>query len=180
MAIIKVRKYNDSVYVIYSHGNKKFKLFTGAKVEDQYWINNSLKKHCPDYDILKSQIDSLQNQVLNASISVRQKGIDPMPILVRNECRLKAASLLESADPESTWVKYRKFLDRMVCRDSTQRRIRITYNVMSYYCAWSGYKFEAATFNKMILNQLIQYMLKDQKLADATVLKQVKTLKTFL
>ena len=57
MASIKVRKYNHSVYVIYSHGNKKFKLFTGVKVEDQYWVNNSLKKHCPDYDILKRQID---------------------------------------------------------------------------------------------------------------------------
>lgn len=180
MASIKVRKYNHSVYVIYSHGNKKFKLFTGAKVEDQYWVNNSLKKRCPDYDILKRQIDFVMNQVLNASNSVRQKGVDPMPELVRNECRLRASSVLENAETDSTWVKYGKFLDRMVCRNSTQRRIRITYNVMSYYCKWSGYKFEAATFNKMILNQLIQYMVKEQKLADATVLKHVKTLKTFL
>jgi|GEM_PF-5258517 len=48
MAVIKIRKYSYSVYVIYSHGNKKFKLFTGAKVDDQYWVNNSLKKHCPE------------------------------------------------------------------------------------------------------------------------------------
>jgi hypothetical protein len=85
MAIIKVRKYGNSVYVIYSHGNKKFKLFTGAKVDDKYWSNNALKKNCPDYDILKSQIAVLHNQVLNAYLTVRQKGMDPMPDLVRKE-----------------------------------------------------------------------------------------------
>ncbi len=180
MATIKIRKYSNSVYVIYSHGNNKFKLFTGAKVDDKYWANNSLKKHCPDYDLLKSQIDAVQNQVLYASISIRQKGIDPMPDLVRNECRLRSASVLENADMESTWVKYRKYLDQLVCRESTQKRVRITYNVMTYFCKWSGYTFDASTFNNMIFNQLIQYMIKDQKLADATVLKHVKTLKTFL
>lgn len=180
MASIKVRKYKNSVYVIYSHRNKKFKLYTGVKVDDKYWINNALKKNCPDYDLLKSQVDSVQNQVLNASISIRQKGIDPMPELVRHESKLRAASVLETNDFESTWVKYKNFLDRLVCRESTQRRIRITYDVMVYFCKWSGYKFEASTFNKMILNQLIQYLVKDQKLADTTVLKHVKTLKTFL
>lgn len=149
-------------------------------MDDKYWVNNSLKKHCPDYDLLKSQIDSVQNQVLNASIIIRQRGIEPMPELVRNECRLRAASVLGNTDSDSTWSKYRKYLDRLVCRESTQKRVRITYNVMTYFCQWSGYDFEASTFNKMILNQLIQYMLKDQKLADATVLKHVKTLKTFL
>jgi integrase len=180
MASIKIRKYKNSVYVIYSHGNKKFKLYTGAKVDDKYWINNALKKNCPDYALMKSQIDSVQNQVLNASISIRQRGIDPMPELVRNECKLRAASVLETSESQTTWAKYRTFLDQLVCRESTQRRIRITYNVMTYFCAWSGYNFTASTFNKMILNQFIQYLLKEQKLADATVLKHVKTLKTFL
>jgi hypothetical protein len=34
MATIKVRKYKNSVYVIYSYGNKKLKIFTIAKVDD--------------------------------------------------------------------------------------------------------------------------------------------------
>jgi len=41
MVTIKVRKYKNSVYVIYSHRNKKFKLFTGVKVDDKYSINNT-------------------------------------------------------------------------------------------------------------------------------------------
>jgi site-specific recombinase XerD len=180
MATIKVRKYNNSVYVIYSHGNKKLKIFTGAKVDDKYWNINALKRNCPDYNLLKSQIDAMQNQVLNASISVRQKGLDPMPELVRIECKLRAASVLENADLESIWVKYRKFLDQMACRESTKRRVSITYNVIKFFCRWSGYDFDASTFNKMILGQIIHYLLHDQKLADATVLKHVKCLKTFL
>lgn len=180
MATIKVRKYNNSVYVIYSHANKKFKLFTGAKVDDKYWSVSTLKKNCPDYNILKTQIDAVQNQVLNAIISVRQKGLEPMPEMVRNECRLRVPSVLGNAGFESIWVKFRKFLDQLTCRKSTIRRVSITYNVMEYFCRWSGYEFDSSTFNKMILGQLIHYLLHDQKLADATVLKHVKSLKMFL
>ena len=37
MPTIKVRKYGDSVYIIYTHKLKIFKKFTGVKVEDKYW-----------------------------------------------------------------------------------------------------------------------------------------------
>jgi site-specific recombinase XerD len=180
MATIKVRKYNNSVYVIYSHGNKKYKVFTGAKVDDKYWNNNTLKKNCPDYDLLKKQIDAMQNQVLNASNAIRQKGLDPMPELIRNECRTRAASVLGNDDFESIWLKYQIFLDQLVCRKSTQNRVRMTYNVMEFFCKWSGYNFDHATFNKMVLGRLIHYLLQEQKLADSTVLKHIKCLKTFL
>ncbi len=36
MPSIKVRKYGNSVYVIYSHGHRKFKIFTGVKVETEF------------------------------------------------------------------------------------------------------------------------------------------------
>ncbi len=180
MATIKVRKYINSVYVIYSHGNKKFKIFTGAKVDDKYWNINALKKNCPDYDILKSQIDATQNQVLNASIAVRQRGLDPMPELVRSECKLRVASVLETADFEPIWIKYRRFLDQLVCRASTKRRVEMSYNVMKFFCGWDGYDLNASTFNRMVLGRLIQYLLREQKLADATVFKHVKSLKAFL
>jgi site-specific recombinase XerD len=118
--------------------------------------------------------------VLNALISVRQKGLEPMPELVRNECRLRVPSVLGNADFESIWVKFRKFLDQLTCRKSTIRRVGITYNAMEYFCRWSGYEFDSSTFNKMILGQLVHYLLHDQKLADASVLKHVKSLKMFL
>jgi hypothetical protein len=66
MATIKVRKYKNSVYVIYSHRNKKFKLFTRVKADDKYWINNTLRKNCPDYDLIKIQIDVIQNPFIES------------------------------------------------------------------------------------------------------------------
>ena len=70
MSRIKVRKYYDSVYVIYCHKNEKFKIFTGVKVQNEFWNLNAPKKKCPDYDNLMIQIASTEAQVLNAIMRV--------------------------------------------------------------------------------------------------------------
>jgi hypothetical protein len=60
MPTLKVRKYRNSVYVIYTHRMKIFKIFTGAKVEDQYWNGSFPKTTCPDYEIIKRQISDME------------------------------------------------------------------------------------------------------------------------
>jgi hypothetical protein len=70
MSIIKVRKYKDSVYVIYTHKMKVFKIFTGAKVEDKYWNICNPKKNCPDLDNIFTQIRSMESRVHSASMKV--------------------------------------------------------------------------------------------------------------
>lgn len=56
----------------------------------------------------------------------------------------------------------------------------MTYNVMQFFSKWSRYNFDASSFNKMMLGKLIHYLLEEQKLADGTVQKHIKSLKTFL
>lgn len=56
MSSIKVRKYQDSVYIIYCHKNKKFKIFTGVKIEDKFWNLCAPKKNCPGYANVINQI----------------------------------------------------------------------------------------------------------------------------
>jgi hypothetical protein len=83
MPSVKIRKYQDSVYVIYSHKNEKFKVFTGLKVEDQFWNLCSPKKSCPNYDHAVLQITEMETRVLNASMKIRAMGIEPSVARVR-------------------------------------------------------------------------------------------------
>jgi hypothetical protein len=54
MPTIKMRKYKDSVYIIYTHKMRVFKIFTGVKVEDKYVC--APKKNCPGLDICHFQV----------------------------------------------------------------------------------------------------------------------------
>jgi hypothetical protein len=56
----------------------------------------------------------------------------------------------------------------------------MTKVVLEYFCTWSGYKFDIETFDKIMFGRFIQYLLVDQHLADTTINKHVKVLKTFL
>jgi site-specific recombinase XerD len=176
MATIKVRKYKDSVYIIYSHKLLIFKIFTGVKIEDKYWNIDSPRKNCPDYDNVIARITEMESRVLNASIAVRSHGLDPLVELVRKEYY----SQLQPQNRElSFWESYKTYLNLLTCRESTKKKVRITFNVLEYFCKNERYTASADTFNKFVFGRFIQYLLVNQKMADSTIHRHVKALKAF-
>lgn len=177
MPTIKVRKYVDSVYVVYTHKKQIFKVFTGVKVKDEFWNLCTPKKNCPSYDSVVTQISAMEARVLNASMKVRSMGIDPAIDRVRAEFHAQVTAA-EVVLP--FWKTYSNYLSLQTCRESTKKRLGRTKKVLEYFCAWSGYSFNIETFDRLVFGQLVQYMLLDQHMADTTVNKHIKDLKTFL
>ena len=177
MASVKIRKYKDSVYVIYSHKNEKFKVFTGVKVEDQFWSITGPKKNCPKYDRAVLQISEMETRVLNASMKIRTMGIEPTVARVRIEFNSQLSPALEK---QPFWEAYATYLDLLPCRAGSKRKISMTKKVLEYFCTWSGYRFDEATFDRVVFGRLVQYMLLNQKMADATINQHVKWLRAFL
>lgn len=177
MASIKVRKFKDSVYVIYSHKNKKFKIYTGVKVEDQFWNLCAPRKNCPNLDNVLSQIRSMETSILNASMAVRTRGIDPDVTSVRNEFYAQLTSVQPG---QSFWERYREYLSLLTCRKSTKRIVGMTYRVLEYYCTWSGFKFDIDNWDASAFGRFVQYLLLRQKMADTTIQRHVKWLRSFL
>jgi len=56
----------------------------------------------------------------------------------------------------------------------------MTKKVLEYFCTWSGYAFDIDTFDRIAFGRFVQYMLFNQKMADATINKHVKWLRAFL
>lgn len=177
MPTIKVRKYNDSIYIIYTHKTKIFKIFTGVKVEDKFWSLTAPRKNCPDYDNVITQITAMESRVLNASMKVRSMGFDPTIERVRTEFY---AHIAPAQVTQPFWEAYSQYLSLLTCKESSKRKICMTKRVFEYFCTWSGYKFEIETFDRMTFGRFIQYMLINQHMADTTINKHVKILKTFL
>jgi integrase len=176
MSTIKIRKYKDSVYIIYSHKSNIFKIYTGIKVEDKYWCKDFPKKNCPRYEYVTAQITSMESRVLNASVSVRTRGVDPTAELVRKEFYSQITAIKEELP---FWESYRTYLQLLTCREITKRKISVTYNVLEYFCSFDGYKPSAESFDKIVFGRFIQYLLKNQGMADSTIHRHVKWLKAF-
>ena len=177
MPTIKVRKYADSVYIIYSHQDKIFKIFTGVKVQDKYWNKTTPKKNCPYFKNVVTQIDAMEARVLNVSMTVRARGEDPIIDLVRKEFY---AQLSETKEKPHFWDVYKEYLSLLTCKESSKKKIGMTYKVLNFFCAWSGYKFEIETFDKAVFGRFVQYLIVNQHMADSTINRHVRMLKTFL
>lgn len=176
MPTIKTRKYKDSVYIIYSHKLNIFKIYTGAKIDDQYWHADAPRKNCPDYDGVIARVAEVKSRVLNASLAVRSRGMDPTADLVRKEYYNQ---LQPKEQQMSFWGSYKTYLNLLTCRESTKKKVRITHNVLEYFCQHDHYEAHPDTFDKIVFGRFILYLLTNQKMADSTIHRHVKALKAF-
>ncbi|HLN19460.1 MAG TPA: phage integrase SAM-like domain-containing protein [Bacteroidales bacterium] len=176
MSTIKKRKYKDSIYIVYTHKSRIFKIYTGVRIEQQYWISNCLVKSCPEYKNKHSNIAFAENKVLAAITAVQSKGFEPTADMVRMEYYSQIKPFKKEVP---FWESYRTFLNLLTCRESTKRKVTITYNVLEYFCKYAGYKPSADSFDKVIFGRFIMYLMENQKMADSTIHRHVKALKAF-
>lgn len=174
MPTLKVRKYRNSVYVIYTHRMKIFKIFTGAKVEDQYWNGSFPKKTCPDYEIIKRQISDMELRVLNASLKLRTMGIDPVVDRVREEFYAQVASV------KPFWELYDEYLEVKTFKTGTRQKAVVYMKMLKSFCSKTGYIFNIDTWDNITFGRFIQYLLVDQKYADSSINRLVRGIKSFL
>lgn len=174
MATLKVRKYRNSVYVIYTHRMKIFKIFTGAKVEDKYWNGSFPKKNCPDYEIIKRQISDMELRVLNASLKLRAMGIDPDVDKVRAEFYAQVTA------SKPFWELYEDYLVVKTFKPGTRQKAVVYMKMLKRYCEKTGYTFNIDTWDNVTFGRFIQYLLADNKYADSSINRLVRGTKSFL
>jgi len=174
MPTLKVRKYRNSVYIIYTYKMKIFKIFTGAKIEDKYWNGSYPKKSCPDYDIVVRQIAEMESRVLNASLKLRAMGIDPVVDKVRAEFYTQVKTI------KPFWELYAEYFAVKTFKPATRQKAMVYMKMLKQFCEKTGYTFNIDTWDKMMLGRFIKYLLVDQKYADSSINRLVCGIKSFL
>lgn len=174
MPTLKVRKYRNSVFVIYTHRMKIFKVFTGAKVDDNYWNGSFPKKTCPDYEIIMRQISDMELRVLNASLKLRAMGIDPVVDRVREEFYAQVASV------KPFWGIYDEYLEVKTFKPGTRQKAVVYMKKLKSFCSKTGYVFNIDTWDRITFGRFIQYLLIDEKYADSSINRLVRGIKSFL
>lgn len=174
MPTLKVRKYRNSVYVVYTHKMKIFKIFTGAKVDDKYWNGSFPKKKCPDYEIIKQQISDMELRVLNASLKLRAMGMDPVVDKVRAEFYAQVKTI------KPFWKLYDEYLEVKTFKPGTLQKAVVYMKMLKRFCTQTGYPFDIDTWDNLTFGRFIQYLLVDQKYADSSINRLVRGTKSFL
>jgi hypothetical protein len=178
MPSIKLRKYLDSVYVIYTHKTKIFKIFTGVKVEDKYWNTDSIKKNCPDYDKIVRQITDMESRVLNASMKVRGMRIDPTVDRVRAEFYNQFKK--EVPEEKTFWNLYDEYFRTRIYNINSRLNPIIYKKLVKQSCTFQGYEMDIVTWDQINFGRLIQFLLFEKREDDEFILDLVKCLKTFM
>jgi len=174
MPTLKVRKYRNSVYVVYTHKGKIFKIFTGVKIEDKDWNGSFPKKSCPDYDIILQQITDTELRVLNASLKLRAMGMDPVVDKVRAEFYAQVTTV------RPFWELYDEYLEVKTFKQGTLQKAVVYMKMLKRFCTKTGYTFDIDTWDNLTFGRFIQYLLVDQRYADSSINRLVRGTKSFL
>ena len=174
MPTLKIRKYKRSVYVIYTHRMKIFKISTGVKVDDKDWNGSFPRKSCPDYEIIMRQITDMELRVLNASLKLRAMGIDPVVDMVRAEFYAQVTTV------KPFWELYDEYLEVQTFKPGTRQKAIVYRNALERFCTQSGYSFNIDTWDNLTFGRFIQHLLINQKYADSTINRLVRGTKSFL
>jgi site-specific recombinase XerD len=154
--------------------DEQYKIYTGVKVDDEYWSICAPKKNYPDYEIAVNQINAMQKRVLDASLEIRSKGIDPTVERVRNEVNNK----MNVSKP--VMALFVEFINAKGIKPGTRRKLELIKNTLDNFCVFSGYTFNIDSWDKLTYGRFIQYLRFHQKLADSTITVIVKGLKAFM
>ncbi|MFO8234936.1 MAG: hypothetical protein R6U04_06010, partial [Bacteroidales bacterium] len=193
MASITLRKVDDYVKVMVSHRTQRWKISTGIKVPDRYWKKDHLLQSHPNYKITNDAILAFYNQVMQASINVRNRGEIPTVHAIRAEyTRLQAndTSDIDSCDPTSEFQKeFVRFTEskKSLVKSVTLRAIRHTEKSMLRYMEFDGYFFTPHSFDQIQFGRFIQYLtfnyetrINNKGLHDSTIHNRVRWLRSFL
>ncbi len=179
MATFSFCRFRGYVYTVYTHDRRRFKISTGLKVPDKYWIGNQLSARIPGYSEKFATIQKAMQKLMDTVSVIKSRGEYPSTICVRNEFRGNPVSTGVSNDYNEICVRYTCAKESKTS-PRTVTNTRQMFRVFNGYCEKFGYRFDPKTFTRREFEQFEMYMASDLNLNDNTVCKHVRMFKTFL
>lgn len=179
MGVFRVTRVRSTIYVVYSHENKRYRKSTGLRVEEKYWNKNVslVRQTHPNWanynDIINVRLGELIDQVG----AVKAGGVQPT-----------VGNLKQHLTKLENRKKYDFFKDYLQHRinkgnrlsDNTLKSHRNTFNLCKEYQLKKKRLWDVETFNKAFYDDFINFLLLDKNLVDTTIQGHLKRLKSFL
>lgn len=180
------RKVREHIYLVIYGGRKRIYITTGVKVKDKHWDGNFITKAHPYYYRLYDELICLED-IANAAIKLLPRNASITDV---REKFLELKRTETDEDIKKTGIKLNydfidKFKDfmqrrRVMLKPRTIAKYGTTLNHLLNFESQTDVRLDIQTFDKILYEQLITYLIIDQNLLNNSVAKHVAVLKTFI
>lgn len=179
MSTFNVRNYGGSVYAMFTHNRRHFKVSTGIRVPEQYWVNNKVSSQLDNYKELQESIDATLKKLMDAVMRVRYVSAEPTVDQVRREYYKPVEVAADTTPLLPKFLEYIDYKEPIVSWNSW-RNIKTAYRILKDFETSESTRIYADNLDPRMFERFIRFMVVNRKLMDNTVGKHVKMIKTFL
>ena len=174
------------IYLVYNYQYKRFKYSTGEKINPKFWnkSNHRVKatKQFKEYPEFNARLDKIANGINNAFRKLLNDGIQP------NNINIKKALEIELSDHilKTNRITLFKFIEEYIEESKLNKKsgtIKVYNTVFTHLKEFSKKHNRTIDFDMINLefyNQYLGFLKKEQNLANNTIGKHIKTIKSFL
>lgn len=175
------KKGKAPIILQFSHNKKRFKYYTGEKIDPKFWSNSRTRYIVPSYDedsTLDAYLKKLEKKVDNIVLDARLTGRAISMDYVKNQLVKE-----DDINPDNSF--FSKFDEYIENAEKTKKEgtIKNYKNSLHYFKVFSEsnrFDFQYEDINLKFYADFEDYLIGDIKLSNNTIGRVVKDLKTFL
>jgi len=175
------RKGRAPIYAQFDHLKRRFRVYTGEKIDPKYWSRSKYSYIKPSYNddsTLDTYLKNVEKTIRKIVVDARNKNKTITPELVKSE-------LLKLTNQNSEATFFPLFDQYLEVSKSTKgfNTIKNYKNALHYYNEYKndeGFEFRFEDLNMAFYDSFMEYLIADKKLANNTAGRVIKVLKTFL
>ncbi|MFH4963881.1 site-specific integrase [Gaetbulibacter sp. M235] len=174
------------IYLLYNYQYKRFKYSTGEKINPKFWNKSTHRvkatKQFTEYPEFNARLDKIANGINNAFRKLLNDGIQP------NNINIKQALEIELSDHilKPNRLTFFRFIEEYIEESKLNKKagtIKVYNTVFTHLKEFSKKQNRLIDFDMINLefyNQYLGFLKKEQNLANNTIGKHIKTIKSFL
>ncbi len=180
------RRKREQVFLVFSANNRRLYVSCGVSLPDKYWEYNFVATNHPEYHLIYR---ILENYLRIAKAAIQLSTDYATTEDLRDKYRL----LLEYEKPESIQIgvsksacifttDFKRFIEKRkpLYRHLTIKKYFTTLNILFEFEEFSKIRLDISTFNKLVFEQFVSFLILQKNHLNNTVAKHVAVLKAFI
>ncbi len=184
MSNVKIAKYRNIVYAIWTLNGQKIKFSTGLKIIDNDWDGEKVKRSNGRYKIYNKIIEEKTDWLYSIILELRRQGKEPSPQNIRALVNAKKPITKKPLDSKTQFIsdEYKAYIELKSSQVSKRsiRNIKYTLVVLNEFEQGIDSRLELENFDKFLFERFLNFLIKTKRYKDATIDKHLRVFKTFL
>lgn len=175
------RKGRAPIYAQFDHNKRRFRIYTGEKVDPKFWSKSKssyIKPSYSDDSKLDGYLKNVEKTIRNIVVDARNSNKTITPEYIKSE-------LVKATNQNSETTFFPLFDQYLEVSKSTKGpgTIKNYKNALHYYNEYKndkGFEFRFEDLTMGFYDAFMEYLISKKKLANNTAGRVIKVLKTFL